>query len=344
MSGLFCTLGFLSNTTDEEKLEQSNERIAAATELAEYLDMPSEFSVKKLLGKVLKYFESKKDMDLEESYSYVIDFEKYVKNEYIKAIKEQQKAELKTKMLFLMYKEINYCFDTHKRTVEKKFPNHTKKTIEKAIAQAYYALDVIRSGRSILDFLHIHPDKIYEISKTGDYKGFVFFEDFVRENKVNTKNLKRMIEFLKNKEALSLETAYEKAKEEAQFKKKINQGDEMAIRKLKWNYKIMTKCWVATNKKMEEVNAQFEELKKVNCKTIKQNETLVENFNNFVSQIINLDKSEFTKNFYNEFQKMRTELKKVDVNVSALENLIIQNEAIATNTEKNCVKDFTETT
>ena len=67
------------------------------------------------------------------------------------------------------------------------------------IAQAYYALDVTRSGRSVVEFFDIHSDNIYKISKIGEFKGFVYLEDFVRENKVSTKNLKRMIEILKNK-------------------------------------------------------------------------------------------------------------------------------------------------
>lgn len=117
-------------------------------------------------------------------------------------------------------------FDTYR----KKFPNHSKKIIEKAIAQAYYTLDVIKDNRSVVEIFGIHPDKIYEISKTNDFRNYVYFEDFVRENKVEVKISKRMIEILKNKDELTLEAAYKKSKEETQQNKKLNQGNETEIK------------------------------------------------------------------------------------------------------------------
>ena len=128
MSRLFCTLGFSSNATDEEKLEQSNERIEAAKKLAIRIDKIKHNSLENVLNELVKHFENKVYMKSDEiSSEKNKNLEKFVEKALQASIREQQMAELKTKMLFLMYKEINYCFDTHKRTVEKKFPNHTKK-------------------------------------------------------------------------------------------------------------------------------------------------------------------------------------------------------------------------
>lgn len=341
MTELFSTYGYSDLVTEEEILEQSKERIEAAKKLAKYIDQPKKYSLEETLDRLLKHFEHQEcKPDREYNPESAYKTEDFIKKVLVEAIREQQMAELKTKMLFLMYKEINYCFDGHKRTVEKNFPNHTKKTIEKAIAQAYYALDVIRDERSIVEIFDIHPDKIYEISKTNDFRSYVYFEDFVRENKVNTKNLKRMIEILKNKEALSLETAYEKAKEEFQRNEKINHGDVTEIRKLKNDYKKMVKYWRHAVEERENAEYRYEYLKKENLKTAKEKDILIERINNFLTRFIKSDKSEFATIFYDELRKMETEFKKIKISIPALENIDIPIELTATSCETSCKNIF----
>ena len=159
-----CTYGYSQKVTEEEELAQSNERAEALRKISSYIDTSNNISFETIVEEFLNPKENK-ECDLAQVEVRYKFFEKVLQD----SIEELKKAELKTKLLFMIYKEVNYCFDGHKRTVEKNFPNHTKKTIEKAIAQAYYALDVIRDERSIVEIFDIHPDKIYEISKITDF-------------------------------------------------------------------------------------------------------------------------------------------------------------------------------
>ena len=103
MSGLFCTLGFLSNTTDEEKLEQSNERIEAAKKLAIRIDKIKHNSLENVLNELVKNFKNKVYMKYDEiSSEKNKNLEKFVEKALQASIREQQMAELKTKMLFLI--------------------------------------------------------------------------------------------------------------------------------------------------------------------------------------------------------------------------------------------------
>lgn len=345
MTDLFCTLGFSSNATDEERAEQSDERIGAATELARRIDKTKKIPLEQVLDKLIAHFEYEKITPTNERDSLQnYELENFVEKALQASIREQQMAELKTKILFLMYKEINYCFDADKRTVEKNFPNHTKKTIEKAIAQGYFALDVVRSGRSINEVFTLKEDIIFELSKLNDHRAYEAYEEIIRQNKISPKVLKKMIEYIKNGEKISLQAAYEKAKEEFQRNKKLNRGDVTEIRKLKKNHKEMIKCWQHAVEERKNAEYRYEDLKKENLKTVKQNETIMENFNSFLTQIIKSDKFEFTKIFYNEFRKIESELKNIGIRLSVLENINWQSESITTNTEENCRKDFVQTT
>ena len=120
MTDLFCTLGFSSNATDEERAEQSNERIAVATELARRIDKIKHNSLENVLNELVKYFKNKENMKYDENFlEKNIKLRKFVEETLQASIQEQQMAELKTKLLFLIYKQINYCFDTFSSIVEK---------------------------------------------------------------------------------------------------------------------------------------------------------------------------------------------------------------------------------
>lgn len=334
-----CTYGYSQKVTEEEELAQSDERAEALRKISSYIDTSNNISFETIVEGFLNPKENK-ECDLTQVEVRYKFFEKVLQD----SIEELKKAELKTKLLFMIYKEVNYCFDGHKRTVEKKFPNHTKKTIEKAIAQGYFALDVVRSGRSVNEVFTLKEDIIFELSKLNDHRAYETYEEIIRQNKISPKVLKKMIEYIKNGEKMSLQAAYEKAKEEFQRNEKINHGDVTEIRKLKNDYKKMVKYWRHAVEQRKEAEYRYEDLKKENLKTVKQNETIMENFNSFLTQIIKSNKFEFIKIFYNEFRKIESELRNVGISLSILENINWQTESITTNTEEICGKDFVQTT
>ncbi len=252
------TYSYSDNVTLEEEKEQSNARIDALRKIADYIDVPSNNN----LGEIIDEFLKQDDIKNYDS-NMITKRYNFFKNAFQVALEEQKKAELKAKLICLLYKQVDCFFDTYS-DLEKNFPNETEKTVEKAIKYGYYAIDITSSGRSVEDIFKLPLDKICEIANCERPEHWEEIEQFVFNKKVGIQYLKRIIQIINDDNSINLEVAFEQAKNEAKAKREdINSGSalERRYKKLKkiykWSEESCNKAWTA-HKESEKLRRKFQ--------------------------------------------------------------------------------------
>ena len=194
MEALLSTYGYTDYATLEEKMEQSNARLGALREIVDYIDSPSDNQ----LGKIVDEFIKEPDCD-EHDWEKLKDYSSarydFFTKALQKAIEEQRKAELKTKLICLLFEKVNTFFNKFDE-FEKKFPGETYKSSEKAIKYGYYVLDRVNSGSSVEDILKIPFNKTCEIEKCEQPEYWEKLEEIVLQDKIGIKLLKRTVEII----------------------------------------------------------------------------------------------------------------------------------------------------
>lgn len=252
MTALLSTYRY-GDATPEEEMEQSNIRLMALREIADYIDSINDNP----LAKIIEVFINEpkfNEHSWEELSAMNASRNNFIKRALQDAIEEQKKAELKTKIICLLYKVVEHCFDTFS-DFNQNFPTETRKTIEKAIKYAYYALDVKSSGRSVEDIFKLSMDKICTIADCECSERWEEIEQFVLKNKVGNQYLKRIVQLINENNAVELEAAFKQAKAEAKAKREdIKSGTPLQQRykRLKRNYKYALEDWGIISDKFRE--------------------------------------------------------------------------------------------
>lgn len=257
MEPLLSTYSYSEHASLEEKMEQSNFRLEALKKIADYIDSPTDNQ----LGKIVDEFIKKPDCDehdwdkLKEYNSLRNDFfTQALKN----AIEEQRKAELKIKLICLLYEKVDYCFNKQ-CDVEKKFPNQTRKNMEKSVIYGYYVLDNVGSGRSVEDIFKLSFEKICIIADCECFERWAEIEQFAFDKKVGIQYLKRIIQLVNEDNNIELNAAFEQAKLEAKDKREsIKNGSALQKR-----CKLLRKRNRLLGESFDNLYAEYKESKKL---------------------------------------------------------------------------------
>ena len=122
---------------------------------------PNQDEGKRLLLQLKKEYEERlhkqeaeDDQQLKRFEALTEKIEKLLQKAILHSIEEEKKAQLRTKILYLLYKKV----EPHICLIEgraKIFPNETCNSIEKSIKYAFYVIEAITLGRPIEDIFKV---------------------------------------------------------------------------------------------------------------------------------------------------------------------------------------------
>ncbi len=228
------------NGVDYQEEFMEHARRESLYKIIDYLDSPSSNQLRPITEQFFDeyYFRQYPNKKTEK-------IEKLLQKAILHSIEEEKKAQLRTKILYLLYKKV----EPHICLIEgraKIFPNETCNSIEKSIKYAFYVIEAITLGRPIEGIFKVPYDKICEITKCKWLYRCEEIEQFVLKNKVGTQYLKRIIQIVNDDNAVNLDAAFEQAKREAKIKREdIKTGNAMQRRHkhLKLKYKRLNEAY-----------------------------------------------------------------------------------------------------